>query len=851
MNQVIISLSDWRRWTSILFIFVFVWVADATHAQTVEKIAGRVVDRETGDPLEYVSIAIYNQPDSVLLTGVVTDENGFFSLPALDQTEVYLIAQFIGYDPFISDVFSGRGSVDFSEIRLGVNAAVLAEVQVTGKQIVSLHRLDKQIFKADQFGNARGGNATDVLRNLPSISVNAEGEITVRGAGGFVLMINGKPVQSAPATMLSQIAANAIEDIEIITTPSARYDPDGKAGIINIKTRRGALDGFFFIANLQMGLPSIEPYDNGESARRYNGDITLNYKRDQWDISAGLDYKRDDISGRRVGYVNTYLNQILTEFPSNGERSFDRENYSGRASAIYSPSSRQSIGAGIYAGKRTQYRRADILYKNQQRTRLFTSDFRSPEYYWDQYQTTGEVFQGGEVLDQLDYFNENLRVRKGDFFLGSLDYTVNFRDSSDLKISALYERTILGGPTDNLNLAHPNIQDTLQLQFNDNDNPLDGFRFQIDHTRRFNSMQWVSGYQYRFLKHPGDFIYLDRDLVSDQWIVNPEFTNRIALSRSIHSVYSQLEGSVNRISFTAGMRLEYFDRQVGLEVPDTTYILDQLNLFPSFNIQYQAGENLMLKGGYSRRIERTTTFTLTPFPEREHSETLEQGDAELLPEFVDLAELGVVHNWGDQSIFATLYWRNTENVINRVNTIYNDTILNRIYTNAGQARALGMELGATFYPASWWRISLGGNGYKYRIKGDLFGDPVHTTSTQYSININNAFTILPSLSAQLSLNYLSERITAQGRDSRFYNPALSISKTFMDKKLALSLQWINIDLGLLDSNEQRITTVRSNFFTTTNYIYEVDIITLGISYQLNQPSKKMKLLKSEFGDREF
>ena len=141
--------------------------------------------------------------------------------------------------------------------------------------------------------------------------------------------------------------------------------------------------------------------------------------------------------------------------------------------------------------------------------------------------------------------------------------------------------------------------------------------------------------------------------------------------------------------------------------------------------------------------------------------------------------------------------------------------------------------------------------YNYRIKGELFGDEINTSNTIYSINANSNFQLAKTLDMQIGLNYLSERITAQGVDSRFYNPNLSIRKTFLDKKLALTLQWQNIDMGLLNSNEQRITTVRNNFYTTTNYVYEVDIIMLGLTFQLNQPSKKVKLIKSEFGDKEF
>jgi len=820
-------------------------------AQPNTGIFGRVIDQESGEPIEYASIALYRSQDSTLLTGTVTGENGRFTLDNDVVLEVYLTVQFMGYDTYYSPVFSNEKNTDLGVISLGLNTAILSEVEVVGRERRTLHKLDKQVYKAEQFEAARGGTGTDVFRNLPAVSVNALGEITVRGAGGFILMINGNPVQTDPAVILSQIPANAIEDIEIITAPSAKYDPDGKAGIINIKTKKSALDGFFLNTNVRAGLPSIESYDNAEPARRYGADLTLNYKKGSWDLALGADYRRDDISGRRVGYVNTYIDGVLTEFPSDGERSFDRENYSGRFSAVFTPSSQHSLGASFYAGKRTQYRTADILYDYQQRSRVDESLFQGPEAYWDLFQQTGQVFTGGQRVDSLTYFNENLRVRRGDFLIGALDYSFTFKDQSTLKVSGLFEHTILGGPTDNINLAWPSTTDTLQLQFNDNDNPLDGFRIQADYARSLGEVTWESGYLFRSLSHPGDFIYLDRNFDSNKWEVNPEFTNGIQLDRRIHSVYTQMSGEKKKLQYTAGLRLEYFDRQVAIERPDTNYLLNQFNLFPTVNIQYTLNEGLFLKAGYSRRIERTTTFKMTPFPEREHSETLEQGDAELLPEYVDVWEIGTVKNWNDNTFFATGYYRRVDNVINRVNTIYNDTILNRIYTNAGVAHAIGMELGATLYPARWWRLYLGGNVYNYRIKGTLFEDAINASNWIYSINANANFSILPTLDLQAAFNYLSERVTAQGVDSRFYNPSLTLRKTFLSDRLALNLQWLNIDMGLLESNEQRITTDRDNFYTTTNYIYEVDIVMLGLSYQLNQPSKKMNLIKSEFGDKEF
>ena len=186
-----------------------------------------------------------------------------------------------------------------------------------------------------------------------------------------------------------------------------------------------------------------------------------------------------------------------------------------------------------------------------------------------------------------------------------------------------------------------------------------------------------------------------------------------------------------------------------------------------------------------------------------------------------------------------------------MNTIYADTILNRIYTNAGIAQAAGLEFGSTFYPLKKWKVYLGANIYNYSIKGDLFGDVINTQNTVYSINANTSVDITKSVSAQLAMNYLSATVTAQGKDSDFYNPSLVVRKSLLDGKINVALQWQNIDMGLWRVNEQRITTERNNFFTTTNYVYEVDIVQMTISYQINQTRKNLRLPDSEFGKKEF
>jgi hypothetical protein len=802
------------------------------------SIDGQVRDGSSDEALEYTNVLLYRAPDSTLVDGVVTDAEGLFRFAEVAVGTYYLLVQFVGYETKRVDNLTvlTKQPLSLEPLALLPSQQLLREIQVSGQKASVYHKIDRQVYNAGQFQSATGGTATDVLRNVPSVALTAEGGITVRGATGFTLLLNGKPVQSDPSLILNQLPANAIENIEVVTAPSARYDPEGTAGIINIITKQGATDGLFVQVNVKGGLPSLRDYDNGAPARRWGGDVTMFYQKGPWNVSLGASYLRNDLAGRREGDVFTVRGDTLTRFPSDGERSFDERAYTARATLGYVPDAQNSFSLGLYAGKRSKDRTADILYFNNQ----------------------GIYLPEDKLVYQTTYFNENLRIRRGDFLIGSLDYTRKEKQAT-LQASLLYEYTGLGGPTTNLNLSGPQLTDTLQHQYNTNENPLYGIRGQLDYRRPLGPGTLEAGYQYRFLNHRGDFIYEERILGTQRWNLIPEFSSEVDLTRQIHAFYGQYGGQIGKVTYSAGARLEVMDRRLVLTNAfiDSTYRYDLVKLYPAANLRYQIQDDLQLKAAYSKRVERTTTFKMNPFPEREHSETLEQGDPELLPEFVDLVELGVVKDFGGNSVFATAYFRHVQNLVNRVNTIYNDTILNRIYTNVGRGRSLGLEVGTELNPVSWCKLYAGGNLFQYDIQGTFAGEAVATNSWVYSVNVNTTVKLSPTFNVQGTLNYLSNQNTAQGEDSRFLLPSLTAQKSWLDGRLSATLQWLNVGLGLLPSNQQRITTRsgdgRSNgsFYTTTNYVYETDVIMLNLSYRFNQLVGKAKFIKSEFGENEF
>lgn len=816
----------------LIFILLLSFTFSNVFSQNDRILTGKLLDSLTSEPLAFASVWADAISQTPLTKGSIADEKGSFEIVGLRKDKYIIKVEYVGYKTKFIEVDASKEiqRLDLGAITLSPLSQLLESITVIGLNPDVVATIEKQVYKAEQFEVAKGGTATDALRNIPSVAVNAEGEITVRGSKGFMVMVNGKPSQVDAATLLAQIPANSIDKIEMITAPSAKYDADGKAGIINIVTKRGVNNGFSIASNMQVGLPRIEEYYNASEPKRYGADATINYKKGSWDASFSVNYLKNDIAGRRIGDVNTTINNIFTSFPSEGERSFKRENFGLRFVTFYKVGKNDEISAGIYLGEKTQYRTADIYYQNT-KTDLLTK----------------------KVIGVAQYFNPNLVLKSGDFKVFNLDYTHIFKNASTLTLSGLYEKANLDGFTKNRNLNNNDFRDTLQYTLNTGNNPLSAIRLKADYEKIIGIGKFALGYQYRNQNQEGGFIYREKSGSFESFVINPAFSAEISVFNKIHALYSQYAGKYNRTEFSAGLRYEDAFREFTESSGAEPTILKLSNLFPSANFLYDLGKELRVKFAYSRRVQRSTNNELNPYPEREHSETLEQGDPNIRPEFIGIYEAGITKDLKKTSFYLNVYSQLITDIVNRVNSVRNDTILNRIYTNAGNARLRGTELGVTYSPFKQLKIFVGGNVYNLKIKGNLFDKSVTVDSKGwvYSINSNISYQILPSLSIQLNVAYLSARNTAQGLDSRFYQPNFSVKKGFKENKINLTLQWQNAAFGKMAVNQQRISTFGANFYTTTNYIQETNIFLLNLSFNLNQSIKKMKLPSSEFGEKEY
>ena len=810
-----------------LYLTYFFLISSSLFGQQ-HQIKGKVQDSISKEPIAYVSVAVLDQKNQIL-NGVMTDSLGDFKIPNTKNGNYFLLIKFIGYQqkriPF---QIHGKKEKLFSTIWLSPSTESIETVRILGANPAQKHLADKQVYQANQYKNAVGGTALDIVKNLPAAALDAQGNISIRGNDGLMVLINGKPTLMDPATILGQIAANDVSEVEYISNPSAQFDPDGKAGMINIKTKTKQVNGFSWYMNLQGGLPSIHDYENLEKQQRYGADIAFQLKKDKLELNGSANYLRNDNAGFRDGDVNTIIGDKQTFFPSKGERSFDKYNYGIRLNGSYQASEKHKFDLGLLASKRFQDRLADIYYNNR----------------------TIQPSTGNEI-QRLDYHNPNLQNKQGEFYLIDFNYQFQINKAHGLSLGAIYEYADIHGSTLNSNIHSQS--DTIQWTKSTYTNPLKGLRLTAQHKWNWENSSLTSGYQLRQDLQKGNFEYYESIGGKNNPILNTEFSGKMNADNIVHAVFSQYERKGDKTQYSLGLRYEYYNRDLLLLHTKQKFPYSIHQLYPSMSFMHDLGQGWSWKIAAARRVQRNNNFELNPIPEREHSETLEQGDPELLPEFISNVETGVVKTFPQGSAFLNAYFQHSKNPIQRVNSVYADTILHRVFSNADYAKRWGVEVGTNTKLLPWLQFNLGANVYHYKVSGKVL-DYENIRSNQdwvYSINSGLQANLSKGWSTGLQVNYLSERPTVQGVDSKFITPYFNLSKQFFRGTMTAQLQWQNIELGKWGVNEQRISTYAPDFYTTTNYVYEKNVFLVNLNINLQRLNQILKLPKSEFGEKEF
>ncbi|MCZ2475071.1 TonB-dependent receptor [Aquirufa ecclesiirivi] len=785
-------------------------------------ISGKLIDQQSRQKIEFANVSLWKK-DSTVWKGTLSDTLGKFVFSDVPMNIAYLKVQALSYKTRTFSLAEFK-QLTSHEIALVPDNQTLHEVIVTGEKAVAALQMDKQTFQTKQFQNAANGTGMDLMQRLPAVTVNTEGEIALRGSTGFVLLVDGKPSTRTPADILAQLPANIIESIELITSPSAKYDADGKAGIINIITKKNTRIGTSWSGNIMNG---------GILPLRFGSDLQWTFTDKKWSVFAAADYRRFDIDGFRVGEIRTKFQDTLTYMPSQGVRNYMDFQYSFRAGGTFQASSVDQWNWSAYIGEKQTDRTANLHYQDFIRTPAGTDLFSSFNASQSPYK---------------QFYNQNLFVRSGKFQTYNIDYSHTYPNQAKLSLLGLYEFSKLGGPLNNYD-TYEGSNKLLLWERSTETSPLSAWRFQLDYSLPLrNKNKLEVGYHIRHVNHQGDFLFERYAAGTSTWVSDPNYTDKMVLVQSIHAPYVQLNGAKKQFSYAVGLRSEWMDRTLTHDgEPGKIYALNQIYIFPSLQGIWKLEGEKTLRIGYSRRIERPTSKLMSPFKNHRHAETIETGDPNLLPEIANVLEIGLSKGFENFSFTATAYVNFLQDKVFRVNEIYSRTILGRTYTNAGNSQSTGVEFLTEIRPSKIWKIYLSGNLYQFDVQGNFRGIETRQSSFNYNLNGNTSLDISPTLRFVWDFTYLSKSVTTQGYDSDLLLSNVSLKYSLWGNKANVNLQCLNV----FNSNIQTIVTQTPSFYSSTDYRKWDRVIQLSVGFRINDRGQKTKSTKTEYGEKDF
>lgn len=864
----------------LLFSILFSILAVVSVSGQRGTVAGAVVDAFSGDPVPFATVALSREGEQQAFMGAVSDENGAFLIEKVPYGTFRAVVSFIGYasrelpDVVVSP--SGR-EVDLGQIGLEISTVGIEEVEVKAAARTSTDKIDRRTYRAADFETARGGTAVDILGKLPSVTVNSENEVSVRGSSDFVVYLNGEPTNTPASVLLGQIAGDNIESIDIITVPTSRYVAQGKGGIINITTRRPAAAGLTVQA---AGMLGGTPWKNGTDVfsnhtlnnNRVNGGLSLNYNFNRLNLHGSVNYTHRNNKG--IGDIYAYMYQ--DESQANPGTWYILDGRGARPKwdeTLYT-----NIGADYRLGDRSRLS-ANYQYSNRH-------SGRAAHYKYNTYfaaSTDGDPLTG--TLYEL--YNPNDIHRRGKFQNLGVDYRLNMDEGSALTASFLFERSDLEQTIENKEFRY--LGDVLYYEyysdgsgdpefhsFQTDATPLNGYRGEVNYNRAFgNGHSLDLGASAQLVRLDGTYEYDTVNTTTGQFEGFDYFNNTIDLSRDVYAGYAEYSGSLNAFSYILGVRVEYLDQQmnvgstryfeevyevfgeIGRDFNETRFDQNRFDLFPTLHLRYAPDDRNAFSLAASRRINRPPAKDMAPFLYRRHQEIFEMGDPLLEPEYSWNADLSYNRLLGKHSLGLTGFVRSATNAIYRVNRLDYDLantggVLLRSYTNAGSQLATGGELNFNFFFFDRLKLFLGGSLYQFSVESNegLFGDQSSSSSLNWDVKSNLSWQITDPLELTLDYAYTSNTVTPQGENLEFqvmnvillFSPGRIPGWKFYAKML--DVIGTNQSGGYTGATEGATLVFRRDWV----YDYEGQIIEVGATYTFNQQRKqeKLKMIGTEY-----
>ncbi len=761
-------------------------------------IKGKIVEASSNTPVEYATVSLYTAADSAMVDGMISDNNGGFEFTKVKEGQYNVIVRFMGFRKVLIDgilVSQDKPVSNLGTISLNPDVSNLDEVEIKAEKPLVEYKIDRKVVNVDQQLQAQGGTAVDVLERIPSIQTDLEGNVQLRGSSSFTVLIDGKPSIMTGSDALNQIPSSTIDKIEIITNPSAKYDPDGTAGIINVITKKNALKGLSGIINA-----------SASNSPDYSGSVLLNYRTKKSSISLSVDYSNREMNGNRSSYRESYYGDTTNFLQSTGDMNFGHKGYSIKASIDHSLTDKNTLTAE--ASYRLFQRFRDGITRNSTWSNI---DNTHDNYITDDTDDSDHPTMQFTLRDVQKFKQEGSEL--------SMQLTFNQGDDKSLERTHQYL-----------------VDDTWEqmgatiLDYKTNTTELEReWRGDLDFEHSFNEKSKLeAGAQLRMERTQEDYHYYNSDSLGN-WIEDLTQSNRYNFNHDIYALYGTYSTEFNKLGLKAGLRAEYTNRNLVQLTGDNSYPYEKFDLYPSVYLTYYLPYNQQMQLSYSKRVNRPRGHMLNPYPLFSDAFTSFSGNPELQPEFAHSMELNYQKYFGYSFITLETYYRITTNLMTRVQTLNDEGVLELTMQNIDNDRSLGVEANANIKLTDWLTVNPIGTIYDYRLTQTESGEKVTKSSTNWRASIEFAANLNTGTKLRLNGNYDSPTITVDGTRKGMYYLGFSARQDFLDKNLSVTLNIRDI----LDSRRREGTSEGSNYYSTNEFYRKAPIFSISLSYKFN------------------
>lgn len=755
------------------------------------SVTGRVVDSETSNPIEYSNVVLLDVNDTSIVTGGITDSEGYFNLTGITSGNYFLDVRFMGYSDrrFDVNISEQNTNINLGEIELFPDEINLDEVIVEGQRSPVSYQIDKKVIDVEQMQTVISGDAVDILENVPSITVDVDGNVSLRGSGSFTVLIDGRPSVLDAQDILQQIPASSIATIEIITNPSAKHDPEGTAGIINIILNQERRSGFSGVVNANAGLND-----------KYGGDFLIEYTENNFSSHVGIDYNNRFSPGDRR-HENIFQTEQNTNYINSfGDRERGRISYSARAGVEFRLGQFNIISLGGRLGHRESQNSSLLNYVQ-----------------WSQ-----------NDPQQFNYISRAERSRQSSFFALNTNYLHKFNlDGHQLSSEIVFSANEADEFTKSFE-----FENSFQFdgRWTTEKGPSSDLRGKIDYVLPFSeSFKFESGYQGQIDISEESTGLLEYNAESGIYENQLEFSYTTEYTRSEHALYSIISNTWDNLGLQAGLRSEYTYRTIELPLLDQDYKIDRWDYFPSVHGSFEFDKGKQLMASYTRRIERPRGWQLEPFDTWMDANNVRRGNPALEPEYIDSYELAVQTYFGNVSLSTEVYYKMTNNKVERVRSVYSDDVTLNTVENIGKDYSLGSEIMLLFDIYDFWNVNLMGNIYNYKVEGVLYEEEFSRESFNWRARLNNVFRITGSTQLQVNARYNSPSISSQGRREGYFSTDMAFRQDMLDRLLTLTLQVRDV----LGTAKWEYTSEGLNFYNYNYFTRESPMVMLNIRFNIN------------------